>query len=125
MKTLYIYTDGNNPEKSDALRQAAQAIDPLFVELRLDTDYRKHTTNYAGIEAVIDVDGTVIEVQEPTKLSTIWQATADIAVVVTPIEPTSYETLLALQDAANAALLTAAENVATATAALRNFKGKL
>lgn len=76
MKQLYIYTDGNQPNPSDLLRQATASLNP--VELRLDRDLRKHSTHHPGVEAVIELsDGSIIEIQDPNAVVTAFNSAPD------------------------------------------------
>jgi hypothetical protein len=91
MKKLYIYTDGNQPQASDALRQATASLNPI--ELRLDHDFRKHNTQYSGVEAVIELsDGSILEVPNPGAVVAAFTNAPDPVPLHAPVAASPQET---------------------------------
>lgn len=76
MKSLYLYTDGNRPEESAALRVGAG--ETPFIELRLDVDFKIHNTTNLSVVAVIDVDNTLWdETPIPEEIESKYNAAPD------------------------------------------------
>lgn len=74
-KSLYFYSDVNQTAQSNAFRAQLQADNVPFTELRLGTDLRKHNVQFPGIQAVIEVDGTVYqEVQNKANVRAAFTA---------------------------------------------------
>lgn len=102
MKTLYFYSDINQTTASTSFRAVLQAASLSFTELVLGRDFRKHSTVYPGIEAVIDIDGVVYqEISNATQVQAALNAApsslpapAPVIALSSPISATRAQTLL-------------------------------
>lgn len=73
-KSLYFYSDINNPSASNAMRSLVQASGVPFTELMLGRDLRRHSVNRGGIEVLIDIDGRVYQELQPSTSGEISSA---------------------------------------------------
>lgn len=95
-KTLYFYSDINNPKTSDFIRNILNASRLPFIELRLGKDERIHNVKVGGVDVLTVVDDVIWKEFLPvdiTDLLNVWNLTPEIIQESTdpPADPADVE----------------------------------